>query len=308
MSSRQTRVAALSPVAVVTAEATGAIQWSPSRADGRGPEQVKQSYIQLGQQSIAYYQTAGAGRPIVLVHGNSSSSKVWRNQLEGPLGAKYRLIAFDLPGHGNSGRAGAPDRDYSLVGYAKTMADFADNMDLEGAIFVGWSLGGHAVLEAAAELSRASGLMILGSPPVSKAEDGFAGFKGLLPAAFMPTPSDAEIDTFVEHLFAPHFSPIPEFFAADFRNTDAAARSYLGESVPSGLYKDEISIVRELKLPLAIVCGAEEQIVDLNYLTRLEAPGLWRHEVQIIGSAGHAAQWEQPQAFSKLIDDFASSI
>jgi pimeloyl-ACP methyl ester carboxylesterase len=217
------------------AEATDAVQRSPSRVDGRGPEQVKQSYIQLGQQSIAYYQSVGAGRPIVLVHGNSSSLKVWKNQLEGPLGARYRLIAFDLPGHGNSRRAPAPESSYSSV--------------------------------------------------------------------------DAEIETFVEHLFAPHFSPIPEFFAADFRNTDAAARSHLGESVPKGLYKDEISIVSsELKLPLAIACGAEEQIVDLNYLTRLKAPSLWRHEVQIIGSAGHAAQWEQPQAFDKLIDDFASSI
>jgi len=309
MSSQQTREKVLSSMTAVTAEATDAVQRSPSRVDGRGPEQVKQSYIQLGQQSIAYYQSVGAGRPIVLVHGNSSSSKVWKNQLEGPLGARYRLIAFDLPGHGNSRRAPAPESSYSSVGYARTVADFASGMDLEDAIFVGWSLGGHAVLEASADLFRASGLMILGTPPVSKAEDGFAGFKGLLPTAFTPSPSDAEIETFVEHLFAPHFSPIPEFFAADFRNTDAAARSHLGESVPKGLYKDEISIVSsELKLPLAIACGAEEQIVDLNYLTRLKAPSLWRHEVQIIGSAGHAAQWEQPQAFDKLIDDFASSI
>jgi pimeloyl-ACP methyl ester carboxylesterase len=110
-------------------------------------------------------------------------------------------------------------------------------------------------------------------------------------------------------LFAPDFSPIPEFFAADFRGTDAAARSYMGESVPKGLFKDEVSIVSsELKLPLAIACGANEQVVDLDYLKRLKVPTLWRHEIQVIANAGHAAQWEQPLAFDKLIDDFASSV
>jgi pimeloyl-ACP methyl ester carboxylesterase len=265
--------------------------------------------LQFGQQSIAGFESAGTGRPIVLIHGNSSSSKVWKKQLEGPLGAKYRLIAIDLPGHGDSGRAPDPEKDYSALGYSACIASIARQLDLKNAVFVGWSLGGHGLLEAASALPMAAGLMIFGTPPIGKTADGFAGFKGLSPVGFTPDPGEAEIETWLKSAFAPKFSPIPPFFAADFRNTDGAARGCLGASVQQGLYQDETAIVStEIKIPLAILHGAEEQIVDLDYLRRLTAPTLWRQEVQVIDNAGHTLQWEQPQAFEKLLDEFASGI
>ncbi len=264
--------------------------------------------LQVGEQAIAGYESPGTGRPIVLVHGNSSSSRIWQKQLQGPLGAKYRLIAIDLPGHGASARAPDPERDYSGPGYSACIAAVARQLDLDGAVFVGWSLGGHAVLNAAAGLPMAAGLMIFGTPPISKAPDGFAGFKGLSATAFTPAPSDAEIDAWIKTAFAPGFAPIPPFFVADFRNTDGAARGYLGASVQQGRFDDEVAIVRGLRIPLAIVHGAEEQIVDLAYLQRLTAPTLWRNEVQVIPGAGHTTQWEQAEAFDKVLDDFASSL
>ena len=70
---------------------------------------VRALRLQVGQQRIAAYESAGTGRPIVLIHGNSASSRVWQKQLEGPLGRKYRLIAIDLPGHGDSAPAPHPE-------------------------------------------------------------------------------------------------------------------------------------------------------------------------------------------------------
>jgi pimeloyl-ACP methyl ester carboxylesterase len=264
--------------------------------------------IEVGQQSIAGYESSGSGRPIVLIHGNSSSSKIWNKQLES-LGSKYRLIAIDLPGHGASAPAPHPEKDYSILGYATCIASIAGQLGLNDAVFVGWSLGGHALLQAASALPMAAGLMILGTPPISKTADGFAGFKGLSAVAFTADPSEAEIESWIELAFAPKFSPVPPFFAADFRNTDGAARACLGASAQRGLFQDEVAIVStELKIPLAILHGAEEQIVDLDYLRRLNAPTLWRQEVQVIENAGHTLQWEQPQAFEKLLDEFASRI
>jgi pimeloyl-ACP methyl ester carboxylesterase len=269
---------------------------------------VRPFRLQVGQQNIAGHESAGTGRPIVLVHGNSSSSKVWKKQLEGPLGGKYRLIAIDLPGHGDSAAAPNPEKDYSAPGYSGCIAAIARQLDLKDAVLVGWSLGGHAVLEAASILPMAAGLMIFGTPPIGKGADGFAGFKGLSAVAFTPDPSDAEIETWHEQAFAPKFSPIPAFFGADFRKTDGAARGCLGASAQQGLFQDEVAIVRDLRIPLAILHGAEEQIVDLDYLRRLTAPTLWRQEVQVIDNAGHTLQWEQPQAFDRLLDAFASSL
>jgi pimeloyl-ACP methyl ester carboxylesterase len=264
--------------------------------------------LQFAEQIIAGFESPSTGRPILLIHGNSSSSRIWQKQLQGPLGAKYRLIAIDLPGHGASSPAANPEQDYSGPGYSASVAAIARELGLKDAVVVGWSLGGHAVLNAATSLPMAAGLMIFGTPPIGKMPDGFAGFKALSATGFTPAPSDAEIEAWLKSAFAPGYAPIPSFVAADFRNTDGNARGYLGASAQAGRFADEVEIVRDLKIPLAIVQGGEEQIVDLGYLQRLSAPTLWRGQVQVIEGAGHAPQWEQAEAFDKIVDEFASSL
>ncbi|QIG96952.1 MULTISPECIES: alpha/beta fold hydrolase [unclassified Bradyrhizobium] len=264
--------------------------------------------LRIGAQTIAGFESGGTGRHILLVHGNSSSSRIWQKQLQGPLGAKYRLVAIDLPGHGASSPAPDPEHGYSGAGYADCIAAAARELSLKDAVMVGWSLGGHAVLNAAASLPTAAGLMIFGTPPISKAPDGFSGFKGLSATIFTPAPSDAEIEEWGQSAFAPGYAPRPSFLEADFRRTDGNARGYLGASVQAGRFADEVEIVRNLKIPFAIVQGSEEQIVDLGYLQRLSAPTLWRGQVQVIEGAGHATQWEQAEAFDRTLDAFASSL
>ena len=63
-------------------------------------------------------ESGGSGTAVLMIHGNSSSGAVFRNQMTGPLGERYHLIAPDLPGHGDSGDAIDPDRSYSMEGYA----------------------------------------------------------------------------------------------------------------------------------------------------------------------------------------------
>jgi pimeloyl-ACP methyl ester carboxylesterase len=264
--------------------------------------------LQIGGQAISGFESPGIGRPIVLIHGNSSSSRIWQKQLQGPLGARYRMIAIDLPGHGASSPAPDPEHGYSGAGYSGCIATVAHELDLKQAVIVGWSLGGHAVLNAAASMPMAAGLMIFGTPPIGKTPDGLSGFKGLSATAFTPSPSDAEIDEWMKSAFAPGYSPRPSFVDDDFRRTDGNARGYLGASVQAGRFADEVEIVRNLKIPLAIVQGSEEQIVDLGYLQRLSAPTLWRGQVQVIEGAGHATQWEKAEAFDRTLDDFASSV
>ena len=271
-----------------------------------GPD-LRPLRLQIGEQTIAGFESSGTGRDILLVHGNSSSSRIWQKQLQGPLGAKYRMVAIDLPGHGASSRPSNPEQGYSGAGYASCLASIAREVGLKDAVVVGWSLGGHAILNAAASLP-AAGLMIFGTPPVAKTPDGFSGFKGLSATTFTPAPSDAEIEEWMQSAFAPGYSPRPSFFEADFRRTDGNARGYLGASVQAGRFADEAEIVRNLKIPFAIVQGSEEQIVDLGYLQRLSAPTLWRGQVQVIEGAGHTTQWEKADAFNSTLDAFASSL
>ena len=65
--------------------------------------------IAVGSRSVPSVTRWGDGPPIVLAHGNSSSSATWEPLPAGPVGRRYRCLALDLPGHGDSAPAQDPD-------------------------------------------------------------------------------------------------------------------------------------------------------------------------------------------------------
>ena len=79
--------------------------------------------INAGGQQIAYRESSGTGPAVMLIHGNSASSLTFEAQLTGEFGQKYRVVAMDLPGHGESDRAADPASTYHMPGYAAVVAD-----------------------------------------------------------------------------------------------------------------------------------------------------------------------------------------
>jgi pimeloyl-ACP methyl ester carboxylesterase len=153
---------------------------------------VSEQQISIAGQDIAFTASEGTGRTVVFVHRNSSSARVWHPLLAGSFGERFRCLALDLPDHGGSAPAKHPD-DYSLPGYAAVLAGFAEKMDAEDAVIVGWSLGGHIALEAAPQLPEAAGFVIFGTPPIGTIAADFG-------TAFLPHPAvnvgfTAEVDT-----------------------------------------------------------------------------------------------------------------
>ena len=130
---------------------------------------MKTVRIDAPNGAIAVHESAGEGPPVVLIHGNSSSSRVFSRQLDGRLGERFRLVAVDLPGHGESDDAKDPST-YSLPGHARAVWAVVNAFGLHEAWFVGWSLGGHVALEMAPDLPQASGLLIFGAPPLTSGE------------------------------------------------------------------------------------------------------------------------------------------
>ena len=114
-------------------------------------------------------EEAGRGDlPVLMIHGNSTSREVFRKQLGGALSRKYRLLAFDLPGHGESSDAPDASRTYTRPGLAKAAIEVLELLGLGEVVVVGWSLGGHIALEMASQFSGIKGLLISGAPPVSR--------------------------------------------------------------------------------------------------------------------------------------------
>jgi pimeloyl-ACP methyl ester carboxylesterase len=274
--------------------------------------QVDRQSVEVGGQRIAYLETPGGsqdGRPVIFVHGNSCSASTWRPVLTGSFGRRFRCLALDLPGHGHSGPAPDPS-GYSLPGYTAVLAGFARTLGAVDAVVVGWSLGGQIVLEAAPVLPDAPGFVIFGAPPLASAAQ--------FPEAFLPNPamrfigspslSEAEAQELASSFTAPGSALDTSELVSDILATDGAARLGLGASIGEGRFADEVAIVAELRRPLAIVQGAEEQLVNLDYLRQLTIPALWRGEVQLIPGAGHAVHQEQPEQFAALLTNFMDDL
>lgn len=267
---------------------------------------MQKQTVQINSHTITFYESTGTGRAALLVHGNSSSGLSFRHQLESPLGKKHRLVAIDLPGHGQSQPAIEPQSLYTLPGYASIVIGLAEQLGLNDAVFVGWSLGGHIVLEASAQLPKAAGFMIFGTPPLA--------FPPAMAEAFLPHPAmaasfkaeltETEMDAYATAFFKPNTPDIPETFKADLRRTDGQARSGLASSIRPNGYRDEIEVAAHLTVPLAVLHGEQEQLVNATYIRALTMPTLWRNEVQTIPDAGHAPHWEQPGQFNTLLEAF----
>src|SRR5438094_7110975 len=89
------------------------------------------------------YRQAGDGPVVVLIHGITSDSSIWRRVLP-YLARRFTVIAPDLAGHGGSDK---PRGDYSLGALASSVRDLLLALGHDRATFVGHSLGGGVAMQ-----------------------------------------------------------------------------------------------------------------------------------------------------------------
>jgi pimeloyl-ACP methyl ester carboxylesterase len=103
------------------------------------------------------YAEAGAGAPIVLVHGWAANGAFFCD-LAAELSKRHRIYTLTLRGHPGSETGAAP---LTIETLADDIAHFFETLELRGAIALGWSMGAMALWAAAPRISpRLSGLVI----------------------------------------------------------------------------------------------------------------------------------------------------
>ncbi|MFC9435507.1 haloalkane dehalogenase [Nocardia sp. NPDC057030] len=109
--------------------------------------------------SFIYYREAGTGAvPVVFLHGNPTSSYLWRNVIPHVTG-QTRALAPDLIGMGESGK---PDGDYRFVDHARYLDAWFDALELDRVVIVGHDWGGALGLDwAARHPGRVRGIALI---------------------------------------------------------------------------------------------------------------------------------------------------
>lgn len=266
--------------------------------------------LETSHARIAYAETAGKGLPLLMIHGNSTSHQVFRNQLEGSIGAAHRCIAFDLPGHGGSNDAHDPDRSYNMQGYGATAIELMQALDIDRYAVLGWSLGGHIALDMMAQTDALAGVMITGSPPITQGKGAMAqGFAGDIEhsTASKQILSDEEIDFFAHNTCGPN-APYDPFLKDAVARCDGRARSLMIAKLACGVGPNQQELAINAPVPLAIVNGGDDAFIHNDFIAGLPYRNLWDKKVHDLPGIGHAPFWEAPEAFEPYLSKFLNDI
>lgn len=253
---------------------------------------------------ISYMDRPGSDPTIVCLHGNSLNKDAFADLINQDAVSANRIVAFDLPGHGESGRP--VDRSaYSLPGYAAILAKLIRELGLGDFVLVGVSLGGHIALQAAAagRIPRPRGIACFGTPPIGDASD--------LSRGYLPQPEHlslfrGEIDPETAREIANAMTiedSVQERAAAAIVATDPNARTALFASLGSVPLENERAFVTSTTIPIRLCYDRNELVVNAHYLSET---GLLRRISDAIVSYDGAGHLPRMNVVADVLGDLLS--
>ena len=255
--------------------------------------------IETSHGRISVCDTRSGDQAIVLIHGNSSCKEVFRHQFHA-LRDQYRLVAFDLPGHGVSPNAD-PERDYNLAAYARILRDLVDRLELGDPIVFGWSLGGYVALEYAAAGHPTKALAICGTSPIRTYPDD-------MPKAYIPSPhmelagkrfhSPYEKLQYATHTVGMPKRSEPLLWQAVWR-TDGQAREQAFAKLQTIDWRRQMRVAQGGQIPFAMINGTEDPFINHAYCASVEYRNAFSDGPALSEGAGHAPFLEDSDSFAE---------
>ena len=253
-----------------------------------------------------YYETAGKGFPVILLHGTTLDCRMWDDQFQ-EFAKHYKVVRYDMRGHGKSDdpKAGAP---YSHVGDLNVLMEY---LKVDKAALVGLSNGGKVAIafslvhpEKVASLAVADSVI-----------DGFSYFgNGGFLTRFIKVFREGRKGNLKGAMDLWVADPL---FAPALRNPEVAKKlkkivyEYKGYRF---LKKDPLfwpkpaSINRlcDIETPTLVILGSLD-LPDMNAIAQIIATQVKGAEFKKIKDCGHMSNMEKPAEFNLIVLDFLAA-
>jgi pimeloyl-ACP methyl ester carboxylesterase len=266
---------------------------------------TREQVISTPHGLIAYADSGGDKPPVLFIHGNSACKEAFQYQFAA-LRDDFRLIAFDLPGHGVSGN-GEPETDYNVPAYAEVAEKVLETCGVKNPVVFGWSLGGYVALELSARaVVKVRGLAIAGTTPLNLVPDDFgAGYDAsshLILAGkqyFSPT----EARAYAGSATAP-YSATSAFMHRNLGRTDGRARVYMFSKLGVTDWPRQMRMLRDGTVPFAILNGSDDPFLNHSYIRGLHYGSIWTGAPFDIAGGKHAPFFNKPDEFNAAFRRF----
>lgn len=263
-------------------------------------------FIAVGSQRV-HVEQAGAGPPVVLLHGFGGSAYTWRRVVPG-LAAQHRVVAVDLNGFGWTERP-SDHEAYGASGQLALVVGVLDALGLERPAVVGHSWGGGLGLRlASAHPQRISSLVVVaGSVPTGEARRRSGTLRrwmsgvglrtvllreGMIRRGLRRSVRDPKVVT--DDLVAGYLSRL---------RVEGADRAFAGLNRAAA---GPVVALDRLDLPVLLVWGDEDRVVPPRVGEGLEhaIPGARR---VVLDRCGHLPMEEDPEGFLALVLPFLAA-
>ena len=241
-----------------------------------------------------YYEVHGNGPPLILTHGYSSTSQMWRGQVAA-LSRHHRLILWDMRGHGQSDYPDDPEA-YSEAQTVGDIAALLDEVGAERAIVGGLSLGGYMSLAFyLAHPERVRALLIIDTGPGFKKDEAREAW------------NKRARDT-AERFDRGGLSVLQSFGreGSDVTHRDAKGLAHAARGMLPQRDARVIELLPGITVPSLVVVGADDTpfLAASDYMAG-KIPGAKK---SVIASAGHMSNIDQPAGFIDAVLPFLDGL
>jgi pimeloyl-ACP methyl ester carboxylesterase len=250
------------------------------------------------------YQRAGAGPPLLLLHGFVGDSREWRRQID-DLSDEFTVVAWDAPGSGGSAD---PPESFRLPDFADCLAAFVGSLGLGRLHVAGVSFGGALALELYRRHPALPMSLVLAS--------AYAGWTGSLPAEIVEQrlhktlqAADSPPDQFVRSMIPTMFSesppaePVKEFRQIMLEMHPAGFRT-MARSLAEADLRD---VLARIAVPTLLLYGDEDVRAPLTVAQDLHTK-IPASKLVVMPGVGHMSSVEAAERFNTEVRGFLRSV